>query len=392
MVSPTSSEDHPVNRIYLPAYFILASTLIPVIISVYCLAHGVFDIFPHLFYIPIILIAYAYPRKGIYGSVIIGGIYLALVYIFAYPDIGALGGATTRFFFFVAIGAVITLLVRRMRDEEEKYHGIFDHAQDGVFLLSPNARKILDANPMAAGLLACGPGELPGRDFSGLWEDPGTMEAFRRRIGETRSIAGLEGRLRCADGKVRDVLISAGMLPDGKIACTVADITGRIEAEQAVRRERQELLDIIEFLPDATFVIDREKKVIAWNRAVEGLTGVPKDQVLGKGDHAYSVPFYGERRPSIVDLVFGENPGIESRYEWVRREGPNVYAETFIPGLRGGMGAHVWAKACPLLDQDGNLAGAIETVRDITERRIAEEVLRESEANYRTVFNGANDA
>jgi PAS domain S-box-containing protein len=392
MVSPASHEDHPVNRIYLPVYFILASTLIPVIISIYCLSRGAYDVYPHLFYIPIILIAYAYPRKGIYGSVIIGGIYLALVYIFAYPDIAALGGATTRFFFFVAIGSVITLLVRRMRDEEEKYHGIFDHAQDGVFLLSPDAGRIIDANPMAAVLLACTPGELPGRDFSGLWENPGTMEAFRKRIGEARSIAGLEGRVRCTGGKAKDALISAGVLPDGQIACTVADITDRIEGARALERERQELLDIIEFLPDATFVIDRERKVIAWNRAIEALTGVPKDLVLWKGDYAYSVPFYGERRPVLIDLVFGEDPGTEARYEWVRREAPIVYGEVFIPGLRNGMGAHLWVKASPLMDRDGNLAGAIETVRDITERRMAEEVLRESEANYRTVFNGANDA
>ncbi|HMK15624.1 MAG TPA: PAS domain S-box protein, partial [Methanomicrobiales archaeon] len=277
MVSPASQEDHPVNRIYLPAYFILASTLIPVIIAIYCLYHGVYDVFPHLFYIPIILIAYAYPRKGIYGSVIIGGIYLALVYFFAYPDVSALLGATTRFFFFVAIGSVITLLVRRMRDEEERYHGIFDHAQDGVFLLSPDGGKIIDANPMAAGLAGFTRKELSGRDFPSLWEDPGTMQAFRKRIGEARSVAGLEGRVRCSDGKTRDTLISAGVLADGKIACTVADITGRIEAERAVERERQELLDIIEFLPDATFVIDRDRKVIAWNRAIETLTGVPKE-------------------------------------------------------------------------------------------------------------------
>jgi PAS domain S-box-containing protein len=392
MVSPASPEDHPVNRIYLPAYFILASTLIPVIISIYCLSRGVYDIFPHLFYIPIILVAYAYPRKGIYGSVIIGGIYLALVYLLAYPDIAALGGATTRFFFFVAIGSVITLLVRKMRDEEEKYRGIFDHAQDGVFLLSPDAGKIVDANPMASVLLACTPAELPGRDFSGLWEDPGTMEAFRKGIGEARSVAGLEGRVRCTDGRTREALISAGVLPDGKIACTVADITDRIEATRAVERERQELLDIIGFLPDATFVIDRDRRVIAWNRAIETLTGVPKEEILGKGDFAYAEPFYGERRPVLIDLVFGEDTGTEARYDWVRREAPIVYGEVFIPRLRNGMGAHLWVKASPLLDTDGNIAGAIETVRDITERRMAEEVLRESEANYRTVFNGANDA
>ena len=392
MDAPRPSEEHPVSRIYLPAYFIVTSSAIPIIIAIYCLSRGVYDIFPHLFYIPIILVAYAYPRKGIFGSVILGGIYLALVYIFAYPSVDALGGATTRFFFLVAIGAVITLLVRGMRDREEKYHGIFDHSQDGVFLLSQDLGTILDANPMAAALLSCAPGQLHSMDFQALWQDPGTMDAFRKMIGEGRSVAGLEGRVICGDGKVKDVLLSAGMLPDGKIACSVADITDRIEAAKAVERERQELLDIIEFLPDATFVIDREKRVIAWNRAIESMTGTPKEAMLGMGDYAYAEPFYGERKPVLIDLIFEENPEIEGRYEWIRREGAIVYGEIFIPRFRNGMGAHLWVKASPLLDRDGNIAGAIETVRDITERRMSEEVLRESEINYRTVFNAANDA
>ena len=392
MDTPRPSEEHPVSRIYLPAYFIITSSVIPIIISIYCLSRGIYDIYPHLFYIPIVLIAYAYPRKGIFGSVILGGIYLTLVYGFAYPDIDALGGATTRFFFLVAIGAVITIFVRRMRDEEEKYHGIFDHSQDGVFLISSDQKTILNANPMAARLLACAPDRLDEIDFSALWQDPGTMDAFRREISEGQSIAGLEGRLVCRDGRVKDVLISAGVLPDRKIACSVADITDRIEAAKAVERERQELLDIIEFLPDATFVIDREKRVIAWNRAIETMTGIPKAQILGRGDYAYAVPFAGRAEPILVDLIFEVNPEIETRYEWVRREGAIIYAEIFIPGMRNGVGAHLWVKASPLLDHDGNVAGAIETIRDITERRMAEEVLRESEMNYRTVFNGANDA
>ncbi|HXW99171.1 MAG TPA: PAS domain S-box protein [Methanomicrobiales archaeon] len=391
MVSPASQEEHPVSRIYLPAYFIVASSAIPIIISIYCLSRGVFDIFPHIFYIPIVLIAYAYPRKGIYGSVLLGGIYLGLVYAFAYPRVDVLSGATTRFFFLVAIGVVITLLSRRMQDEERKYHGIFDHAQDGVFLVSPDREVILDANPMAARLTGSSPAELRGMPFGALWQDPATPEAFRSRIAAGQPVAGLEGRIVGRDGGVKDVLLAAGLLPDGKIACSVADITDRIEAAKAVERERQELLDIIEFLPDATFVIDRDKKVIAWNRAIETMTGVPKAGVLGKGGYAYSVPFYGEARPVLVDLIFEESPGIESQYEWVRREGSILYGEAFIPKMRGGLGAHLWVKASPLLDRDGRIVGAIETVRDITERRMAEEALRDSEANYRAIFSAVSE-
>jgi PAS domain S-box-containing protein len=170
------------------------------------------------------------------------------------------------------------------------------------------------------------------------------------------------------------------------------DLTETTLDSRAGRIDRISLPDIIEFLPDATFVIDGEGRVIAWNRAIETMTGVPKAEILGRGHYAYAVPFYGVERPVLIDLVFRESPEIEGQYEWVRREGPIVSGETFIPRLRNGVGAYLWMMASPLLDSGGKVAGAIETVRDITERRMREEVLRESQVNYRTVFDGANDA
>ena len=155
-------------------------------------------------------------------------------------------------------------------------------------------------------------------------------------------------------------------------------------------RSRRKLLDIIEFLPDATFVIDGEKKVMAWNRALEKMTGVPKAEMIGKGDYAYAVPFYGERRPLIVDLIGGENPGIEKLYEYVNRaKDGSLYAETFVPSLYGGKGAYVWITATPLRDGEGKLYGAIESVREITDRRRAEALVMESEDKFRTLAEGS---
>ena len=91
----------------------------------------------------------------------------------------------------------------------------------------------------------------------------------------------------------------------------IRDITDRKEAELALQATHRELQDIIEFLPDATFVIDREKNVIYWNRAMEEMTGIRKLDILGKGDHAYAVPFYGEKGPMLIDLVMSEKRDIE---------------------------------------------------------------------------------
>ncbi len=150
------------------------------------------------------------------------------------------------------------------------------------------------------------------------------------------------------------------------------------------------LMDIIEFLPDAAFVIDQDKRVIAWNKACETLTGVPKADMLGRGNHAYAEPFYGDRRPILIDLLDAPSSLIESQYKYVERRGEAVFCETFIPRLRGGGGAHLWASAAALYDREGRRSGAIEVVRDVTAQKLAELALRESERKYRELVENAN--
>ncbi len=147
-------------------------------------------------------------------------------------------------------------------------------------------------------------------------------------------------------------------------------------AEKRLQLAHQQLLDIIEFLPDATFVVDSEKRVIAWNRALEEMTGLLKEDIIGKGDYAYGVPFYGEPRPILIDLLDGGNEEIESKYEHIERRGRVIYAEAYVPLLFGGRGAYVWSTASQLYDSSGKLIGSIESIRDITDRMRAEDALR----------------
>lgn len=151
--------------------------------------------------------------------------------------------------------------------------------------------------------------------------------------------------------------------------------------------------DIIEFLPDAAFVIDRDKRVVAWNRACEVLTGVKRKAVLGQGDHAYAVPFTGERRPILIDLLDMTAPEIEAaNYRYVYRTGEAIYGEAFMPCLREGRGAHIWGSAAPLVDRQGRRAGAIEIIRDVTSQRLVQLALKESEVKHRLLFETASDA
>lgn len=138
------------------------------------------------------------------------------------------------------------------------------------------------------------------------------------------------------------------------------------------------LIDIVNFLPDATWAIDTTGTVIAWNRAVEELTGVKAESIIGKGNFEYAVPFYGLRHPILVDIALSPDPEQERLYKLFSRVGDTVEAEIFVPHFRAG-GVHLWAKARRLLDAAGNVVGAIETIRDITEQKRMQEVMIQTE-------------
>jgi PAS domain S-box-containing protein len=155
------------------------------------------------------------------------------------------------------------------------------------------------------------------------------------------------------------------------------EIDQRIRTESRLRDSEQQLSDIINFLPDATFVIDHEGKVVAWNRAMEDLTGVQASEMVGKGDQEYAIPFYGHRRKLLVDHVLEPDSLDEDQYHQLVHENGAIAAEARVASSAG-KATQLWGIARALCDADGNILGAIETVRDITDRKRSEEALREA--------------
>jgi two-component system sensor histidine kinase/response regulator len=147
----------------------------------------------------------------------------------------------------------------------------------------------------------------------------------------------------------------------------ITDISERKRAEAELKSSQRQLADIINFLPDATLVINREGQVIAWNREVEKMTGYKAEDMLGKGNYEYSKAFYkGDRRPIIVDLVLLPKDEIEKEYYSISRDGDILRGESTVTVVRGEK-RHLSAWARPLYDASGQIIGAIECIRDITE-------------------------
>ncbi len=147
----------------------------------------------------------------------------------------------------------------------------------------------------------------------------------------------------------------------------------------AAQESQRRTADIINFLPDPTLVIDRYGKVIAWNQAIEEMTGVEAADMLGKGDYEYALPFYGERRPILIDLVLLPDEEIRTKYADLQRIGSILMGEVWAPQVRHAT-AYLYATASALRDSRGEIVGAIEIIRDISDRKRAEEELRQAKA------------
>jgi PAS domain S-box-containing protein len=308
-----------------------------------------------------------------------------------------------------------------LKKSEERYRNLFDGVPVGVYRTTPDG-KFLDVNLAMVQMMGFADrADLLATNAANLYHDPEVRTQWRERIEREGLVNGFEFPARRKDGSALWVETNTQIVRDGsgRAVCyegALRDISRRKEmeeelhkyqhrledlveertqdlqlinerlqqeiaerqrAEQTVQESERRLADIINFLPDATLVVDGQSRVIAWNRAIEKMTGVPAEQMLGKGDHEYAIPFYGARRPILIDLVDIPLEEFQEKYAHVQRDGSILAGETYVPSLAKGP-AYLFATASALRDSKGNIVGAIETIRDITDRKRAEEELQKA--------------
>ncbi len=153
-----------------------------------------------------------------------------------------------------------------------------------------------------------------------------------------------------------------------------------------VREEPELLMGCIGGSPIPTFVIDGRHRLIYWNRALEELSKISAAEVIGTDRHWRA--FYNRRRPCLADLlVAGEVAEIPRWYGNKYIKSPlidDAYEATdYFPELGSG-GRWLRFTAALLRDPRGSVLGAVETLEDITERKMAEEALLRAHEDLET--------
>ena len=256
---------------------------------------------------------------------------------------------------------------------DQNYKAIFNSIKCPIVIINADL-KILEFNSAAANL------DIPIKEGMGIEKAIPWAENDLKEFTGSSLMSNILTQKDSPDndGIWYEITVNKMISVDGDVTKMILiwhDISGIKQAEMSFQHDQQLFSSIIEFLPDPTFVIDIHGKVIAWNRSIVDLTNIPANEMLGKGDYEYAVPFYGQKRPILIDYILSKERNLALHYPDYHMEGDAVSTEVYLSSFRQ-EGIHLWAKATTLKNIKGEVIGAVETIRDITDLKKSEEQIQ----------------
>ena len=275
-----------------------------------------------------------------------------------------------------------------LRENEQRYRSVVEDQTELICRFLPDGTHIF-VNDAYCRYFSMGRDEIIGRRFAPRIpaDDRELVKGHLASLSQDRPVATIRHRIVMPSGEVRWQSWSDRAIFDVKggireFQSVGRDITYVVEAEDALREGQQQLHAIIEGSPIPQFVIDRDHRVVHWNRALEQHTGIPASKVIGTAGQWRA--FYSHERPCLSDLLVDGKIGELSRW-YKDKFAPSRYVDgayevkDFFPNL-GENGKWLSFTAVAIRDRSGTAIGALETLEDITEQENAGEDLAQRAA------------
>jgi PAS domain S-box-containing protein len=323
-----------------------------VLVSILSLKNGYYDIFPYFYLLPIILLAYFFPRYSVYVTVLLGWIFLGLVYLYGPVDIRLYTSSFAFFYIFVSIGIVISAFSGQLM-QERRYREIFENSQAGIFTFDLDLQQIREVNKQAAAILGYSREDLAARLFSILWFDDDQENRFMKKIRLDGHITDMEIALRKKDRNVIWVLVTAAMTPEEWIVCSIVDITERKRIKDELIESELRYRTLFDGASDAIFLHDLDGRIFE--------TNIIATRYLG-----YSKKEFMQMRMHDIDLRPEELFTREMVQEFLSRG--HILFETVQKKKDG---THIHVEISSRITEYFGMSAVMSTVRDISERKQA---------------------
>jgi PAS domain S-box-containing protein len=279
-------------------------------------------------------------------------------------------------------------LAERQKEEElasqlEKTRVILEGTKDGYYEVDLKG-NFTYMNLALAQAWGRNRNEMMGRSYRDFLDQNSIDRIFHifnevYKTAEPRS--GVELQVKDIKGELHIVEISVSLLRDEKAEPAgfygiVHDITERALIEQELRQANARFYSLLEALPDVIYFKDESGRNLIVNRSVEELTGLKREEIIGKRD----------------DEIFPENLAAqyrESDEKVFKNKKPHRFYEK--TGQGSGKTRYFETIKAPVFDLQGNFAGIVGISRDITENKTLEKALIESERKFRLLADNARD-
>jgi hypothetical protein len=222
--------------------FIIAATyLVAVVTTIFSLTHGIFEVFPLLYILPIILAVSFYPRKAVLITLAISLTYIGLVYLYGFTNHGLIAIATAWFAILITIGVVSSSYATGLLEERGRIRSIIYNSQEGILCFDLATRAVLAINIKCARWLKYDQPEILGSDLAVIWTEPSEREHFIDGVKTGQTDLETEGLFRAKDGAIHRFRISSLMVTRNRVLCSVIDITGNKVVDAEIQKTLEDL-------------------------------------------------------------------------------------------------------------------------------------------------------
>ena len=274
-------------------------------------------------------------------------------------------------------------MTRQPKEFEEKYRFLFENSGDMIFTVDKRG-IITSFNREAEKTTGYDRQEVIGKPFVDILATEGTkqreMRRFRKRLGiqETKPY---EAVMRTQSGERRYILANSLRLEDERgevtgLACILKDVTVHKRAEQETKRAKYLLEKVVDNMADAIVMTDKKGLITFYNKGAMEIFGHHPSDTLGKP----VLDFYVMKKDAkkVKQMLLKSKEGKVSDFEtqFLTRDGRKVFVNMSATLIR---------------DEEGKVVGILGINRDITQSKMLERELKESEERYRTMVESAYD-
>ena len=347
-------------------YIIIVFSLETVLATFFSLRSGILDTFPYLYILPIILLARLHPRYAIYFTIILSWIYLGLVFLFMPFQIQSFASSIAWFFIFVTLGVVISSLTESSQ-HEQKFREMFDNSLAGIFTFDVDTRMLVQSNLQTSAQLGYTSAEMEGRNLATVWWDEAEFEDLIKKITAGIRIGPVEVALKKKNGEKIWASLTASMAGSSRIVCSAIDITDKKKIQDNLIESELRYHMLFDNATDAILIHDPAGAILNANQIASRQSGYPLGRL---------------RELRLQDLGLLPEGGFSPEQNMeLQSKGVFLFESLLMTRESTSIPVEI---VCKIIEYNGRPA-ILSTIRDITERRLAQEALRESETRYQMI-------